>query len=145
MAHYRCFTWFWVSTWNIKLNSMRHLITTMSQWGCSARKRVLKYFAKCIRKRLCQSLFFNKVAGLKLLLLQFPFNTLSSRNLDPKPRKCVFKFKVWWRREPSLSIVWRQNAINFDWKCWFTSLSLKIIVKKRFHNWFWAQRKKTSF
>ena len=109
------------------------------------KKGVLKNFTKLIRKHLCQSLFFNKVAGLKLLFLQFLFKTLSSRNLDPKPRKCVFKFKVWWRRKPSLSIVWRQNAINFDWKCWFTSFSLKIIVKKRFHNWFWAQRKKKSF
>ena len=32
---------------------------------CSVKKGVLKNFAKFIEKQLCQSLFFNKVAGLK--------------------------------------------------------------------------------
>ena len=33
--------------------------------GVSYKKDVLKYFAKFIGKHLCQSLFFNNVAGLK--------------------------------------------------------------------------------
>ena len=32
---------------------------------CSVRKGVLRNFAKFTGKRLCQSLFFNKVAGLR--------------------------------------------------------------------------------
>ena len=32
---------------------------------CSVRKGVLRNFAKFIGKHLCQSLFFNKVAGLR--------------------------------------------------------------------------------
>ena len=34
---------------------------------CSVKKGVLKNFAKFTGKHLCQSLFFNKVAGLRLL------------------------------------------------------------------------------
>ena len=36
---------------------------------CSVRKGVLKNFAKFTGKHLCQSLFFNKVAGLRLAIL----------------------------------------------------------------------------
>ena len=35
------------------------------QW-CSVKKGVLRNFAEFTEKPLCQSLFFNKVAGLKL-------------------------------------------------------------------------------
>ena len=35
--------------------------------GCSVRKGVLRNFAKFTGKQLCQTLGFNKVAGLKLL------------------------------------------------------------------------------
>ena len=35
-----------------------------SHWRCSVKKGVLKNFAKSTGKHLCQSLFFNKVAGL---------------------------------------------------------------------------------
>ena len=34
-------------------------------WRCSVKKGVLKYFAKLTAKRLYQSFFFNKVAGLR--------------------------------------------------------------------------------
>ena len=36
-----------------------------SHWRCSIKKGILKNFAKFIGKHLCQSLFFNKVAGLR--------------------------------------------------------------------------------
>ena len=36
-----------------------------SQRRCSVKKGVLRNFAKSIGKHLCQSLFFNKVAGLR--------------------------------------------------------------------------------
>ena len=36
-----------------------------SHRGCSIRKGVLRKFAKFTEKHLCQSLFFNKVAGLR--------------------------------------------------------------------------------
>ena len=38
--------------------------TRSSHWRCSVKKDVLKNFAKFTEKHLCQSLFFNKVAGL---------------------------------------------------------------------------------
>ena len=38
-----------------------------SRWRCSVRKAVPRNFAKFTGKRLCQSLFYNKVAlGLQL-------------------------------------------------------------------------------
>ena len=40
--------------------------TRSSHRRCSIRKGVLKNFAKFTGKHLCQSLFFNKVAGLRL-------------------------------------------------------------------------------
>ena len=40
-----------------------------SHRSCSVRKHVLRNFAKCTGKRLCQSLFCNKVAGLKPVTL----------------------------------------------------------------------------
>ena len=40
-------------------------ICRSSHRRCSVRKGVLRYFAKFIGKNQCQSLFFNKVAGLK--------------------------------------------------------------------------------
>ena len=36
-----------------------------SHWRCSVKKGVLRNFAKFTGKHLCQSLFFNKVAGLR--------------------------------------------------------------------------------
>ena len=36
-----------------------------SQRRCSVKKGVLRSFTKFIEKHLCQSLFFNKVAGIK--------------------------------------------------------------------------------
>ena len=38
-----------------------------SHWSCYLRKGVLRNFAKFTGKHLCQSLFFNKVAGVRLL------------------------------------------------------------------------------
>ena len=36
-----------------------------SHWVCSVKKGVLRNFAKFTGKHLCQSLFFDKVAGLR--------------------------------------------------------------------------------
>ena len=41
-----------------------------SHQRCSARKVVLRKFAKFTGKHLCQSIFFNKVAGLGLIIKQ---------------------------------------------------------------------------
>ena len=48
-------------------NAEADVATTIrsSHRGCSVRKGVLKNFAKFSGKHLCQSLFFNKVAGLR--------------------------------------------------------------------------------
>ena len=46
---------------------MKHFLTKLgsSHRRCSVRKGVLRDFAKFPGKHLCQSLFFNKVAGLR--------------------------------------------------------------------------------
>ena len=36
-----------------------------SHWRCSMKKSILKNFKKFIDKHLCQSFFFNKIAGLR--------------------------------------------------------------------------------
>ena len=45
-----------------------------SHHRCSVKKGVLRNFAKFAGKHLCQSLFFNKVAGLRLWHRCFPVN-----------------------------------------------------------------------
>ena len=42
-----------------------------SHWRCSIKKGVLRNFAKSTGKHLCQTLFFNKIAGLRPLLKHF--------------------------------------------------------------------------
>ena len=44
---------------------LRHLDANAQR--CSVKKGVLRNFAKFTGKHLCQSLFFNKVAGLSLM------------------------------------------------------------------------------
>ena len=53
-----------------------HTNARSSQWRCSVQKGVLKNFAKFAGKHLCQSAFFNKVAGLRQLFLQNYFGRL---------------------------------------------------------------------
>ena len=53
---------------------------------CSLRKCVLRNFAKCKGKHLCQSLFFNNVAGLRFFR---PLVQLSSKNTTS--RGCLFR------------------------------------------------------
>ena len=52
-----CSLIFQMTSWKEKLRS--------SHLRCSVRKGVLRNFAKFTSKHLCQSLFFNKVAGLR--------------------------------------------------------------------------------
>ena len=49
--------------WSIKVIKKNYVYGN-SHWRCSVRKGVLRNFAKSTGKHLCQSLFFNKVAGL---------------------------------------------------------------------------------
>ena len=48
---------------NMSMQSIIVLIFTSSHQRCSVKKAVLRNFAKFTGKHLCQSLFFNKVAG----------------------------------------------------------------------------------
>ena len=43
----------------------KHIMSRSSQQKCSLRKGVLRNFTKFMKKYLCQSLFFNKVIGLR--------------------------------------------------------------------------------
>ena len=52
---------------------MRHYYRSSHQ-RCSMKKGVLRNFAKFTEKHLCQSLFFNKVAGLRFRYRCFPMN-----------------------------------------------------------------------
>ena len=58
--------WQWVRTNNIRSEFIRNPATyRTSHRRCSLRKGVLKNFTKFTGKHLCQSLFFNKVVGLR--------------------------------------------------------------------------------
>ena len=50
-----------------QVNISSNLITEAVARRCSVEKGVLKNFAKFTGKHLCQSLVFNKVAGLSLI------------------------------------------------------------------------------
>ena len=56
-----------------------------SHWRCSVRKGVLRNFAKFTGKHLCQSLFFNNVAGLR----QFFISILHVAHLLMKVRVMI--------------------------------------------------------
>ena len=49
----------------VVLTENQNAVFKSSHWRCSVKKGVLKNFAKFTGKHLCQSLFFNKVAGLR--------------------------------------------------------------------------------
>ena len=51
-------------TWILK-RGLAHETSRSSHRGCSVKKGVLRNFTKCTGKHLCQSLFFNKVKGLR--------------------------------------------------------------------------------
>ena len=47
---------------------MRTILFRSSHWRCSVKNAALRNFAKFAGKPLCQSLYFNKAAGLRLYL-----------------------------------------------------------------------------
>ena len=49
----------------VVLTENQNAVFKSSHWRCSVKKGVLTNFAKFTGKHLCQSLFFNKVAGLR--------------------------------------------------------------------------------
>ena len=60
--------------WNLETKLLA--VFRSSHQRCSIRKGVLRNFAKFTGKRLCQSLFFNNVAGLRpAILLKRDFDT----------------------------------------------------------------------
>ena len=61
-----CQQWNFFFCWNLKLcNGMALSIKRSSHQRCSIRKGVLRNFAKFTGKQLYQSLFFNKISGLR--------------------------------------------------------------------------------
>ena len=52
-------------SWHLPIKSIKLKIFRSSHRSCSVRKGVLINFAKFIGRHLCQSLFFNKIAGLR--------------------------------------------------------------------------------
>ena len=58
---------FWIVESGVTLTKLGALRS--SHWRCSVRKGVLRNFAHFTGKHLCQSLFFNQVAGLSPAVL----------------------------------------------------------------------------
>ena len=54
-----------IPTFEITVLALHSLTTEAVAQRCSMKKDVLRNFAKFTGKHLCQSLFFNKVAGLR--------------------------------------------------------------------------------
>ena len=53
----------------VKKNLIRKYITRSNHQKCSIKKGVIRNFVKFTGKHLCQSIFFNKVAGLRYATL----------------------------------------------------------------------------
>ena len=97
-----------------------------SHYRCSIKKGILRNFAKFTGKHLCQSLFFNKVAGglwhrcfpvkfAKFLRTPFSEHLWMTASADG-----------WWVRE---SLCFRNNEIYFPI---FDELSRKDTIEKKF-------------
>ena len=56
-------------TFNANFENMLKKVTEAVPRRCSIRKSVLRNFAKFTGKHLCESLFFNKAAGLRPVTL----------------------------------------------------------------------------
>ena len=71
-----------------------HKIKRSGRPGAFYKKSVLRNFAKFTRKHLCQSLFFNKVAGLRPVVAAsvLSFNILTETPWYPS---ALFGFKAW--------------------------------------------------
>ena len=71
---------FFINVYLIYIWGLRILSTDINTEAvvqrCSVKKGVLRYFAKFTGKQLCQNLFFNKVAGLRLSICEISMNTL---------------------------------------------------------------------
>ena len=88
----------------------RTLLTSMTELFCNnsrpevfSKKGVLKNFTKFTGKHLRQSLFFNKVASLRLQLLIYAFVLLKSHNSksisqDVHLQNLKFQFRVTYKR-----------------------------------------------
>ena len=96
----------WISKTGIEISYMTKFTlpyaNRSSYQTCSLRKGVPRNFAKFFEKYLCQSLFFNKVAGLRLAALLkrrfwhkcFPVNLVKLlRTLNRTPLDACFSFK----------------------------------------------------
>ena len=81
---------------------------------CSVRKSVLRNFTKCTGKHLCQSLFFNKVAGLRP-------TTLLKKEILIQGFSCEFCkiFKSTFFTE-HLRAIASKNICTFEF-CWISS------------------------
>ena len=53
----------------VKKNLIRKYITRSNHQKCSIKKGVIRNFVKLTGKHMCQSIFFNKVAGLRYATL----------------------------------------------------------------------------
>ena len=110
-------------------------ISRSSHRSCSVKNKVLRNFAEFTGKHLSQSLFFNKVAGLRpatlskkrlwhmclpsnfVKFLRTPFLQNTSRRL---------LLHVFFGKEPYLVILWIFFIWNFKWKF----LKYKFAVSK---------------
>ena len=95
------------------------LMNTNSHQRCSIIKSVLRNFAKITGKQLRQSLFFNKVAGLKFNFYGVCYLCVKcTLHLIEKKKVCKKQKRF------GLEIAWQ------NWKDWSVWLTRKMIYKK---------------
>ena len=106
-----CFYFIWflikfVFTYSISL-VWSEINCRSSHWRCSVKKYVLKSFTKSTGKHLCQSLFFNKEAGLRSKVCNF---------IKKKTLAQVFSCEFWelFKNTFCTEHLWTTTSVD-DW------------------------------
>ena len=98
-------------------------------WKCSVKNCVLKSFAKFSGKHLCQSPFFNKVAGHSLLRIPFLQNTSCSGD-------CFWKSQGKDLQPQLFFQIPRKITVSFSF-CNFSIMFHFILNLNYFFHWFY--------
>ena len=111
--------------------------TRSSHWRCSVRKCVLINFAKFTRKHLCQSLFFNKVAGWGLQpIKKETLAQVFSCEFCEISYNTLFTEHLWATASVQPKLVKSSQQIMFSYK---TIVYLQLTWKSKNHDIFWRK------
>ena len=114
---------------NVKIKNRKSTIRS-SHWKCSVRKGVLINFVKFTGKHLCQSLFFNKVAGWGTIFYRIPLMA-ASISFTARTRFVIFLDKsiygftltLW---EDILKNVWETLSLK-NFEIWYWQISVDVL------------------